>query len=190
MLGLTVELWNPGAIVPGVLGGISLLLAFFAFQILPVNTIGLLLIAFGIALLIFEIKVPSFGVLGTGGAAALVIGSVMITNELPGVRVSSRFVVPVALSLAGIFLFLGRLAMKAQRLKPVSGAEGLVGERGRTLTAVSPDSLGQINVHGEIWRATSANAIPAGREVRVTTVTGLTVFVEPLAPDPHMGDPP
>jgi membrane-bound serine protease (ClpP class) len=190
MLGLTVELWNPGAIVPGVLGGISLLLAFFAFQILPVNTIGLLLIAFGIALLIFEIKVPSFGVLGTGGAAALVIGSVMITNDLPGVRVSSRFVVPVALSLAGIFLFLGRLAMKAQRLKPVSGAEGLVGERGRTLTAVSPDSLGQINVHGEIWRATSTNAIPAGREVRVTTVTGLTLFVEPLALDPHMGDPP
>ena len=190
MLGLTVELWSPGAIAPGVLGGISLLLAFFAFQILPVNTIGLLLIAFGIALLIFEIKVPSFGVLGTGGAAALVIGSVMITNELPGVRVSSRFVVPVALSLAGIFLFLGRLAMKAQRLKPVSGAEGLVGERGRTLTAVSPDSLGQINVHGEIWRATSANAIPAGREVRVTTVTGLTLFVEPLALDPRMGDPP
>ena len=189
MLGLTVELWNPGAIAPGVLGGISLLLAFFAFQILPVNTIGLLLIAFGIALLILEIKIPSFGVLGTGGAAALVIGSVMVTNDLPGVRVSSRFVVPVALSLAGIILFLGRLAMKSQRLKPVSGVEGLVGERGRALTPVSPDQLGQINVHGEIWRATSASLIPPGQDVRVTKVTGLTLFVEPLAPDRHMGDP-
>jgi membrane-bound serine protease (ClpP class) len=189
MLGLTVELWNPGAIVPGVLGGIALLLAFFAFQILPVNTIGLLLIAFGLALLIVEIKIPSFGVLGTGGAAALVIGSVMITNDLPGVRVSSRFVVPVALSLAAIFLFLGRLAMNAQRLKPVSGAEGLVGEHGRTLTAVGPDQLGQVNVHGEIWRATSASPIPSGREVRVTTLTGLTLVVEPLAQEPRMGDP-
>lgn len=189
MLGLTVELWNPGAIVPGVLGGISLLLAFFAFQILPVNTIGLLLIAFGIALLIAEVKVPSFGVLGVGGAAALVIGSVMLTNDLPGVRVSSRFVVPVALSLAGILLFLGRLAMKAQRLKPVSGAEGLVRERGRTLTAVGPDQPGHINVHGEIWRATSANPIPAGHDVRVTTLAGLTLVVEPLAQQPRMGEP-
>ncbi|MGH9173173.1 MAG: NfeD family protein, partial [Vicinamibacterales bacterium] len=150
--------------------------------------IGLLLIVFGIALLIFEIKVPSFGVLGTGGAAALVIGSVMITNELPGVRVSSGFVIPVALSVAGILLFLGRLAVKAQRIISVTGAEGLVGARGQTLTTVGPDQPGQISVHGEIWRATSAMPIPSGRDVRVTTLTGLTLFVEPLAPDLRTGD--
>ncbi len=188
MLGLTVELWNPGAIAPGVLGGISLLLAFFAFQILPVNTIGLLLILFGIALLIFEVKVPSFGVLGTGGAAALVIGSVMLTSELPGVRVSYQFVVPVALSVAGILLFLGRLAVKAQHIKSVTGVEGLVGTRGHTLTPVGPDQPGQINVHGEIWRATSTEPIAAGRDVRVKALTGLTLQIEPLPSDLRTGE--
>src|SRR5688500_16690582 len=87
ILGLTVELWNPGAVIPGVVGGLALLLAFFAFQIVPVGTTGLLLIVFGIALLILELKVPSFGVLGIGGTVALMIGSIMATREVPGVRI-------------------------------------------------------------------------------------------------------
>ncbi len=188
MLGLTVELWNPGAIVPGVLGGISLLLAFFAFQILPVNTIGILLIVFGVALLIVEIKVPSFGVLGTGGAAALVIGSVMVTNELPGIRVGYEFVVPIALSVAAIMLFLGRLAVQSQQIKPVTGADGLVGTSGRTLTDLTPGEPGQITVHGEIWRAISASAVPSGHGVRVTALAGLTLLVEPLTPEMRKGE--
>ena len=119
ILGLTVELWNPGAMLPGVAGGLCLLLAFFAFQILPVNTIGLLLILFGVALLILELKVPSFGVLGIGGAISLVVGSVMMTrNTVPGVDVGLGAVVPVALGFAAIFLFLGRLALVAQRRIP------------------------------------------------------------------------
>ena len=180
MLGLTVELWTPGAILPGVAGGLCLLLAFFAFQILPVNTIGLLLVIFGLALLVLELKVPSFGVLGVGGVASLVFGSVMLTREMPGVRVGLGIIVPAALALAAIVLVLGRLALAAQRAPSVSGVEALIGEQGRTLTAVTPDREGQVGVHGEIWRATSRAPIDAGTRVRVTQVEGLTIRVEPV----------
>jgi membrane-bound serine protease (ClpP class) len=180
MLGLVVELWNPGAVAPGVIGGICLLLAFFAFQIIPVNVIGILLVILGVALLILEVKVPSFGVLGIGGLVSLLIGSVMITNEVPGVTVSYRVIVPVVLALGGIVLFLGRLALGALRLKPVTGAEGLVGEQGSALTAIHPDHPGQISVHGEIWRAISGEPIDRGTAVRVIAVDGLTLGVESL----------
>jgi membrane-bound serine protease (ClpP class) len=180
MLGLTVELWNPGAILPGVAGGLCLLLAFFAFQVLPVNTIGLLLVVFGLALLLLELKVPSFGVLGIGGTASLLIGSLMLTREVPGIRVGYGVILPTVLAVAGIVLVLGRLALAAQRAPTVTGLEALVGERGRTLTPVAPDRDGQIAVHGEIWRATSRLAIGPGAPVRVAGVDGLTILVEPL----------
>ena len=179
MLGLTVELWNPGSILPGVAGGLCLLLAFFAFQVLPVETTGLLLIVFGLGLLILELKVPSFGVLGIGGTVSLLIGSVMLTNEIPGVRVGYVILVPVVLALAGLVLFLGRLALTAQRATPVTGVDGLVGARGHTLTAVGPGQPGQVWVHGEIWRATSVAPIAASQAVRVRIVDGLTLDVEP-----------
>lgn len=182
MLGLTVELWNPGAILPGVAGGLCLLLAFFAFQILPVNTIGLLLIVFGLALLLLELKVPSFGVLGVGGAVSLLIGSVMLTSEVPGITVGYGVIVPAVLAVAGIVLVLGRLALAAQRTRAVTGLEGMLGEHGTTLTAVAPEATGQVRVHGEIWRASSSIAVPPGRAVRVTAVTGLTLVVEPAEP--------
>ena len=180
MLGLTVELWNPGSILPGVAGGLCLLLAFFAFQVLPIDATGLLLIVFGLGLLILELKVPSFGILGIGGTVSLLIGSVMVTNEVPGVRVGYRVIVPLVVAVAGLVLFLGRLALVAQRRTPVTGLEGLVGEQGRTLTPLGPGEPGQIQVHGEIWRATAADRIPAGRDVRVIGVTGLTLAVEPV----------
>ena len=107
ILGLTVEFWNPGAIVPGVAGGICLLLAFFALQILPVNTTGVLLVGLGLALLLLELKVPSFGALGIGGTVSLVIGSVMMTRTVPGITVPLAFVVPAALSVAGILVVPG-----------------------------------------------------------------------------------
>jgi hypothetical protein len=99
-LGLTIELWSPGAIVPGVAGGLCLLLAFFAFQILPVNVTGLLLILFGLGLVILELKVPSFGALGIGGAISLLVGSIMVTREVPGVRVGLNIILPVVLILS------------------------------------------------------------------------------------------
>ena len=179
MLGLTVELWNPGSILPGVAGGLCLLLAFFAFQVLPVDTTGLLLIVFGLGLLILELKVPSFGVLGVGGTISLLIGSLMLTNDIPGVRVSYGVIVPVVLGLAAILMFLGRLALAAQRQKSVTGAEGLLGERGVALAAIGPAQPGQIRLHGEIWRAKSPMPLAAGAIVRVTAVEGLTLLVVP-----------
>ena len=187
MLGLTVELWTPGAILPGVAGGLCLLLAFFAFQVLPVNTTGLLLIVFGLGLLLLELKVPSFGALGVGGTISVLIGSIMITRGVPGVSVGFEVLVPVVLALAGIVLALGRLALTAQHAPAVTGAEGLIGEQGIALTAIDADRLGQVRVHGEIWHATSASPVVPGRSVRVAALSGLTLLVEPT--DPAHGGP-
>jgi membrane-bound serine protease (ClpP class) len=181
MLGLTIELWNPGAVIPGVAGGLFLLLAFFAFQILPVNVTGLLLIVFGLALLLLELKVPSFGALGIGGTASIVIGSVMLTRDtVPGIEVGLGVIVPTALALAAIIFLLGRLALSAQRQPAVTGVEGMVGLEGRAREALAPDAAGHVDVRGEIWRAVSGAPISAGEPVRVVAVEGLTVMVEPL----------
>ncbi|MEZ5284703.1 MAG: nodulation protein NfeD [Vicinamibacterales bacterium] len=178
MLGLVVEFWNPGTVLPGVAGGLCLLLAFFAFQVLPINLTGVLLLVFGLALLGAELMVPSFGVLGIGGIVALLVGSLMITREVPGVTVSYGIIVPVVIAVAAIVLGLGRLALLAHRVKPATGIEGLVGERGRALSAVGPTDAGQARVHGEIWRAVSVAPIPAGAGLRVIAVDGLTLRVE------------
>lgn len=190
MLGLTVELWNPGAIVPGVAGGLCLLLAFFAFQILPVSTTGLLLIVFGLALLILELKVPSFGALGVGGAVSLIVGSVMLTRDaVPGVQVSLMFVVPMAIALAAIVFFLGRLAVAALRRPTVTGAEGMVGLEGHARDAMAAGEVGYVDVRGEMWRASSRSALAAGDPVRVIEVSGLTLMVEPEhRPGAHGGE--
>jgi membrane-bound serine protease (ClpP class) len=187
LLGLTVEFWNPGAIAPGVAGGVCLLLAFFALQILPVNTTGILLIVFGLALLILELKVPSFGVLGIGGTVSLVMGSVMMTRTVPGVSVPLRFIIPVAVSFAGILLFLGRLALQSQRQRPATGADALIGLQGRARTPVVPGGEGQIDIRGEIWRAESAVALEPGTTVRVLAVNGLTLMVEPAGAATRQG---
>ena len=184
ILGLTVEIWNPGAVLPGVAGGLCLLLAFFAFQILPVNTIGLLLILFGLALLILELKVPSFGALGIGGTVSLVVGSVMMTrNTVAGVDVGLGGIVPIAIGFAAIFLFLGRLALAAHRRRPVTGSEGMLGGIGRARDPLEPGIPGIVDVHGEMWRAVSRAPIAAGQRVRVTAIEGLTLVVELAAPE-------
>jgi membrane-bound serine protease (ClpP class) len=185
ILGLTVELWNPGATIPGVVGGLCLLLAFFAFQIIPVSTAGLLLVLFGVGLLILELTVPSFGILGIGGTISLLIGSIMMTREVPGVSVSLGLIVPVVLSTAAIFLFLGRLALRTYQ-QPA--AQTLVGAMGRVRSPIEPDMPGQIDIHGEIWRATSRVAVPPGRHVRVVERAGLTLLVEPIDELTSTGD--
>ena len=180
MLGLTVELWNPGAIVPGVVGGLSLLLAFFALQILPMNTTGLLLVLFGLALLILELKVPSFGILGIGGTISLLVGSIMMTRQTPGITVSLGVILPAVLAVAAIVLFLGRLALRAQARPPTTGVQALIGAEGRSLSPLAADAAGQIDVRGEIWRALSTQPLPVGARVRVVDVQGLTLHVEPV----------
>jgi membrane-bound serine protease (ClpP class) len=186
MIGLTVELWNPGAILPGVAGGLSLLLAFFALQILPMNATGVLLMLFGVALLVLELKVPS-GVLGVGGAIALVVGSIMVTGTVPGVSVGLGFIVPAAVGFAAIFLFLGRLAIKTHKRPPVSGREGLIGTEGTARDYVAPDTPGYVRVHGELWRATSRAPVTPGQRIRVLDVNGLTLMVEPAAASTREG---
>lgn len=185
ILGLTVELWNPGAVLPGVAGGLCLLLAFFALQVLPVNTTGILLIVFGLGLLLLEIKVPSFGVLGIGGTASLLVGSIMLTREVPGVSVGLELIVPVVLAIAGITLFLGRLALASQRRPPVTGADALVGSAARTLAPLEPGVPGQVTAHGEIWQAVASVPIPSDHVVRITALDGLTLTVAPERSGAH-----
>ena len=179
-LGLTIELWSPGAILPGVAGGICLLLAFFAFQVLPVSYAGVLLILFGLALLILEVKVPSFGLLGVGGIVSLFLGSMMlIDSPLPELQIGLRLIVPVTIGLSAVLLFLVNLAIRAQRMRPVTGISGMLDEVGEALTAIEPGGIGRVRTHGEIWTATSGQPVDAGEPVRVTAVHGLRLTVRP-----------
>jgi membrane-bound serine protease (ClpP class) len=178
MLGLTVEFWNPGAIFPGVAGGICLLLAFFALQVLPVSYAGVLLILLGLVLLILEVKVTSFGVLAVGGVAALFFGSLMlIDSPLPELQIGLRMIVPITLTLSGIILFLVQLAVKAQRQRPVTGAAGMIDEVGRALTSIDAGGVGRVQTHGEIWTATANEPIAAGEAIQVVDVKGLLLTV-------------
>jgi membrane-bound serine protease (ClpP class) len=180
LLGLTIELWNPGAILPGVVGGLALLVALFALQILSVNGTGLLLIVLGMGLLVLEIKVASFGVLGIGGAISLLLGSIMLTSSVPGVRVNLSLIVPFVIGISAVMLFLGRLALMSQRRAPVTGIDGLIRAQARALTSFEPGQVGTVAVHGEIWRATAGVPIGEGQAVRITAVDGLTLRVESM----------
>ena len=183
MLGLTIELWNPGSILPGVVGGLSLLLAFFAFQVLPVNITGLFLIVFGVGLLVLELKVPSFGVLGIGGAISVFVGSLMATRGVPGVHVGLGVILPAVIVLSVGVLLLGRLALAAQRQPPVTGVDALIGQQAQVRSALAGGAPGFVAVHGELWQAAADVPIEAGEFVRVTEVNGLTLTV---VPDPTL----
>jgi membrane-bound serine protease (ClpP class) len=178
LLGLTVELWNPGAVLPGVAGGICLLLAFFAFQVLPVNYAGVLLILFGVTLFVLELKVASHGVLSAGGLISLGLGSmILMSSPAPELRVSLNVILPVVLALAGILTFLVRLTIASQRRPAVTGAPGMMDEIGRAMIGFDPGSVGRVVTHGEIWRAVAPEPIGEGDTVRVTGVDGLTLTV-------------
>lgn len=183
-LGLTIELWNPGSILPGVVGGICLLLAFFALQVLPVNYAGVLLILLGVVLLILEVKVTSFGLLAAGGILSIFFGSIMlIDSPLPELQIGLRLVVPVTLAMSLIMLFLVGLAVKAQQQPAATGSEGMVGERGLALTAIVPGGTGSVRTHGEIWAATSPDSVHPGDAIRVTGSKGLLLTVTKQPPD-------
>jgi membrane-bound serine protease (ClpP class) len=177
MLGIFFELQNPGVVLPGVIGGISLILAFFAFQSLPINWAGVLLILFGVALLIAEIKVVSHGVLTAGGVVAMVLGSFML-YEAPevGFRVSWTVILPTVGATAALVVWAVSAGVRAMMKSPVTGAAGMIGRVVVARSALGPE--GQVQVDGEIWRAVSeGEAIPAGEKVRVTAVDGLTLKV-------------
>jgi len=169
LLGLYFEFANPGAILPGVLGGISLLLAVFSFQILPINYVGLLLILFALALFAIEVKVHSYGLLSLGGITAMVIGSLMLVKSpIPELRPGLRFIIPVALGVSLIIVFLVTLVIRAQARRAMTGREGLAGEAGRALEDFS--GTGKVLVHGEVWEAETDVPLRRGEAVRVVQV--------------------
>jgi membrane-bound serine protease (ClpP class) len=177
-LGLTIELWSPGAILPGVVGGLSLLLAFFALQVLPINYVGLLLMLFGLMMFALEIKVTSYGLLTIAGIFSLIFGSLMLVDSpAPELQLSLSLVLSVVLGFTAIAAFLVRLALTSQRAAPVTGVEGLVGETGPALEPIAPGSPGRVRVHGESWGAVAHEPIAVGDRVTVTHVNGLTVTV-------------
>jgi membrane-bound serine protease (ClpP class) len=180
-LGLTIELWSPGAILPGVAGGLCLLLAFFALQVLPVSYAGVLLILFGFALLVLEVKITSHGLLAIGGITSLLFGSLMlIDSPLPEMQIGLRMILPITLSLTAIILFLVRLGVKAQQAPAVTGESGMLHSTAQALTSITPGGVGRVSAHGEIWTATSPEPIHAGDRVVVTEVKGLLLTVKPL----------
>jgi membrane-bound serine protease (ClpP class) len=176
LLGLYVEFTSPGVVLPGIIGGVCLFLALVAFNLLPVNFLGIALLATAIVLFIVEAKVASYGVLAALGIVSMILGSlILIDSPLPELRVHLATALGVTLPFAGITIFLLRLVLLSRRAKSVTGAEGMIGAVGLTLSDTF--SEGKIQVHGEIWRARSSQPIPVGEKVRVTAIEGLTLIV-------------
>ena len=175
--GLFFELANPGFVLPGVIGGISLLLALFAFQVLPINMAGLGLIGLGIAFMIAEAFVPSFGALGLGGVIAFIVGSVMLMDTAaPGYAVSMALIGALSLTSALFFILIGSMAIRARRRPVVTGAEELLHETGRALESF--ERSGHVLVHGESWQARSDTPVRKGEMIRVTGRDGLQLQVQ------------
>lgn len=176
--GLILEFYSPGVLVPGVVGAISLLLALYAFQLLPINYAGLALMLFGLGLMVAEAFAPSFGILGLGGAAAFVIGSVMLLEtDVPGFRISWMLIGSIALVSAGCFVLMMTLLMRARRRPVVTGQEQMIGGSGRVLDW--DGRSGRVRLHGEIWQATAPESLDPGSRVRVEKIDGLTLVVRP-----------
>jgi membrane-bound serine protease (ClpP class) len=181
LLGLYVEITHPGLIAPGVLGAISLILALFAFNMLPVNWAGAALILLAIVLFVLEATVTSHGILAIGGIVSMIAGGIMLVEgPIPQLRVQPLTALGVALPVALITIVLVRLVYLSHRRKSPVGEEGMVGETGIAKTAI--DSEGKVFVHGEYWNAHANRPIPAGARVRVVKVQGLTIEVEQLSP--------
>lgn len=175
--GIIFELSNPGSVFPGVIGGLALVLAFVSFAVVTVNVAGLLLIGFALILFIADIKVPSHGVLTSGGIASFVFGSLLLTGDrAPLLRISLTLILTVAVLTAGLFLFAVGAGVRAQRRRVQTGREGLIGAVGVARDELDPD--GMVFVQGELWKAHSANGgVSAGRAVRVVAVDGLRLTV-------------
>ena len=179
LAGLYFEFSHPGAIFPGVLGGISLVLAFFALQTLPVNYAGILLIILAIIFFIMEMKITSYGLLSVAGIVSLLLGSIMLfdTGD-PNVRVSWHVLIPTLALVSGFFVFVAGLVFKSQTSTPRTGTAGIIGEVGVVKKAIQPD--GKVMVRGELWYATAKEPIAEGTRIRVLNLENLVLEVEPL----------
>ena len=176
--GIFFELSSPGALFPGIIGGIAIILAAYALQLLPVNWAGLALMALALVLFLLEIKVPSHGALTIGGVVALTLGSLMLFDSPdPLLRVSLKVIIPAVVVTSGFFIFLVGKTAQAHRARVTTGREGLVGAEG--VVREWADGHGTILLRGELWKAESQSALESGQEVTVTETEGLTLTVTP-----------
>jgi len=172
-LGLMIELYNPGLIFPGVVGGISLIIAFFAFQQLPINYAGLALILFAVILFIFEVKVQSYGVLAVGGVISMLLGSfLLIDSPAPYLQISLVVIITTVAVISAFFLFILGFAIRAHRRKVSTGREGIIGAEGEVREG------GMVFVEGELWRIECQQPLQTGDRVQVTAVDGMRLKVE------------
>lgn len=179
--GLMFELYNPGAILPGVVGVICLVLAFYSLNTLPINYAGLALILFALLLFILEIKITSHGVLAIGGIISLLLGSMMLIRRGAGPvgQISWTVIIATTIVTALFFLFVIGMGLKAQRLKPTTGSESMIGETGEAKEELNPS--GMVFLHGELWQAESLGGeIKQGEKIRVKSMKGFKLFVEKL----------
>jgi Membrane-bound serine protease (ClpP class) len=171
------EFQHPGAIVPGVVGSVSVVLALYGFHMLPINLTGVLLMAVAAGLFVLEAKVQGFGILGLGGIIAAVIGSmILIDVQTPELRLPLSLVLAVVVPFAVLLVLMLKIALRARRMKVTTGTAGMIGLKGRAQTAIAPE--GTVFVRGELWHARSQMSIAAGEDVRVTDIDGLTLDVE------------
>jgi membrane-bound serine protease (ClpP class) len=179
LAGLYFELAHPGVILPGVVGSIALILAFYSFQTLPVNMAGMLLIVLGVIFFIMEMKIASYGLLSVAGIICFLLGSVMLVDRdsgLPGI--SWRVIMPTLCVVGGFFMGVAWLVFRAQFRRPMTGGSGLIGEIGVVKIPLTPK--GRVQIYGELWFARSTVPVGLGQRVRVTAMDGLTLIVEPV----------
>ena len=178
-LGLYVEFSSPGLIAPGVIGAILVLLGLSAISVLPINWLGAALLLLAFALFALEAKFASHGILGAGGATAMVLGAVMLINSpFPEMRIHWSTAISLALPFSIITVLLLSLVVRARRYKVATGSEGMVGETGAAITDLAPE--GKVIVHGEYWDAVSSRPATAGTRVKVTAIDKLKLTVEPV----------
>jgi membrane-bound serine protease (ClpP class) len=179
LAGLYFELSHPGAIFPGVIGGIALILAFFALQTLPINYAGVLLIVLAIIFFIMEMKITSYGLLSVAGVVSLLLGSLMLfEGSTSDMKVSLQVLLPTVILISGFFVAVASLVFRAQISRPTTGSKGLVGEIGVVKKALRPD--GKVFVHGELWNARAKEPLDENVKVRVVKVVNLVLEVESL----------
>ena len=179
--GLILEFFNPGSVLPGLVGAISLLVALYALAFVPINYAGAALVLLGVALMVAEAHIGAFGALGVGGIAAFVIGALlMFPSRAPGFALSGAVVAGAAIGSAVLLLFVLTVLLRSRKRPVVTGAAALIGAEGETVSW--QDGEGRVRVRGEIWRARSNASLQAGSRVKVVSRDGLVLGVEPIRP--------
>jgi len=178
-IGILAELYNPGAILPGIVGAISLILAFYSLQSLPINYAGVLLFILGVIFFILEATVTSYGLLAIGGVVSMIFGSLMlIKSDAEFFQISWAVIIPVIITTAAVSVFIVGMGVRAMRCSPQTGREGMIGSIGITITALRP--TGTLAIHGELWDAVSDTPLEPGTSAKVLRVEGLTLYVTPV----------